>query len=401
MRKNQRKRKGHCCGRQQIATALFCGLLISCGSASEFSGSSRTTKGSDAVPSPTPTPTPSADANVVPPTVEKLQSLTWYWQCAASNTELPKSPGPTSPVIIGDGAHQLPGVSLPDQIPLTFNGKLCAPAAQPRDIVFVVDVSGSMKANDPLVTGTNSCGRLDALDGMLNKYADGKNDIAFAVVTFDDAVRYHSTQFYKTKGELYQDMGAPSSVLCGAQMGTQYDTGLIQAESLLQQGRERATKEIYLISDGEPEPDHTGVATATTLKDPGVKVGASTIKVTIATIMLNGDDTVMEKQIASHDQSDKPLHVLVKNADQLTATLAALASTYITRAEIRYRTVGASDWQTLDVMKNLQSGVDLLFQAPPVMIATQSALKGIEVEFEYWNNNNQSVKAAGQLTWQL
>ena len=399
MRENQWKRMGKVCLLQPLAMLGLMGVTVGCGSSSEFSGSSRTVAPPTSPTPATPATPPTADA--VPQTPPaKLESLIWYWECTSNTSGAPKPANAQNPVIIGQGTHQLPYDNLPAQVPISFNGTLCPATSQPRDIVFVVDVSGSMRENDPLSAGS-SCGRLDAVDGMVKKYADATGDAQFAIVTFDNVVRYQSSQFYTSRDSLYSGMTSPSDVLCAAQTGTYYDIPLTEAKTLLEGGRANATKEIYFISDGEPEPGHTGTDIAATLKDPGVTAGGKTIKTTIATIMLKGDDTVMASQIASRDQKGNALAASVTDADQLAATLASLASTYIIRAELRYRVAGTDAWQTIDIMKDLKPGSDLTFQIPPVLIDTQKALQGIEVQYQYWTNNGQSVESDGELSWKI
>jgi uncharacterized protein YegL len=369
--------------------------IVGCGNESDFVGGNKTNKPSVADATPQPTP-----SNMPPPPF-KYRSLTWLWQCTNASSTPPAANSQEEPILVGEGTHELSVANLPAELPVMFNGSICPPEDQPRDIIFVVDVSGSMIDNDH-ITDTNTCGRLDAVDALLQKYAGGNGNIQFAVVTFADVIRYRSPGFFATRDGLYADMKSQSGVLCSHESGgTRYNIALRQAEDIFRAGREHATKEIYFISDGEPEPDYSGISEAEMLKNKGVLIGGMAQTVTIATIMLKGNDSVLENKIASRDAAGKPLHYLVQESEHLADTLANLARTFVTKAEVRYRAVGTEEWTILDALQNRADENDLDFELPAITIKTKEALKGVEAEYEYWNNNNRSFKSGGLLQWKL
>src|SRR5690606_14867292 len=99
------------------------------------------------------------------------------------------------------------------------------------------------------------------------------------------------------------------------------------------------TKEIYFISDGDPTEDHEGDQIATSLKKSGVS---------IATIMLDGDDRVMADRIASRDATGKPLHTFVRRSEQLAQALEEISKNGIESAKVKYRFFsedGLGEWE--------------------------------------------------------
>ena len=85
-------------------------------------------------------------------------------------------------------------------------------------------------------------------------------------------------------------------MVCNATGDTNYDAGLGRAKGDLEGGRPGATEEIYVISDGQPDPAYQdGHAIASLLKTSGVDVGGTLMPVTIATIMLAGTDVVLDQ----------------------------------------------------------------------------------------------------------
>src|SRR5690606_31637757 len=100
-------------------------------------------------------------------------SLNWTWPCDGSDDA----------GVSGEGDHELVGAG--SGFDVTVTGEICEPDVRPRDIIFVVDVSDSMRGlfnlgNDPLVSG--SCGRLDAVRAVAGQVGENAR-ISF--VTFD------------------------------------------------------------------------------------------------------------------------------------------------------------------------------------------------------------------------
>lgn len=118
-------------------------------------------------------------------------------------------------------------------------------------LMFLVDLSGSMKDNDPMVGG--SCGRLDGARALVERIQSVKRDtdvVEVAAVTFGSEARPASDfipldDFVKTK------MNA--DIFCDAVDQTNYSGALEVAADLIQTSGDTETPVVaYLLSDGLP-----------------------------------------------------------------------------------------------------------------------------------------------------
>lgn len=378
------------------------GLVYACGNDADFGGPTQRSeadanKGADdGADDGTDVQEPDGDGG--DPSLPHFAALNWYWECASTPGGQPTPGSDDEVVVTGQGPHKFAREQL-SGTPVTFSGRVCPPAQVARDIVFVIDTSGSMSGNDPMVGGT--CGRLSAVQQVITS-ASAAGTTRFGIVTFSTGVDATSTALFATDVELFTDVtrGVPSdvaSVLCATNDSTNYNAGLSQAATLLRLGRDTATKEIYFVSDGQPDPaDQDGVAIAGALKGIGVNVGAKFIPVTIATVMLAGVDKVMAQSIASKGANGLPLHANVAQTGELTKVLTDLAKNDIVSALFQYRPIGAPDWSEVDILAHMQ---DFDFTLPPVTIDVDDPAAGIEVQYEYKDAHGQVTTSGGKLEW--
>ena len=318
----------------------------------------------------------------------------------------PSEPSPTEPSVdsvdvafscISDASEtkeNLPDRVLPAweseaSIPLRVSGKLCSPKEVARKIVVLVDVSGSMKGNDPVING--SCGRLDALNALM---ASAGEQTSFAVVTFSSGVLHSSTDFFTTTDDLFMDIDdkrSPVRVICGASGGTHYDSSLNRALEIFGQSSDATFLETYLISDGAPSKAHNGVEMAKKLRQEGIIIGA---------IMLNGEDQVLEDQIVSKDKEGKPLFSQVSGADTLLTELSDLSEAAEGRVVSAHLSIyGVENDISLEVDILSDPGVVLNgddFKLPDYLISPQLDAKGYLLHYTYSLSNgsdhNQFLK---------
>lgn len=327
--------------------------------------------------------------------VDRAAQLTWFWQCESAPVPVPAPIMPDEIVIAGAGPHQFAPEAL-DGAPLVFTGKICEPEEFKRDIVFVIDTSGSMNENDPRVG--DSCGRLTAIDTVVRSLVPGSFRVG--LVTFNGALDRFSSGLFDTADALFANLagtGKLADVVCNANSGTNYDAGLSKAAELFQTaGKSKATKEIYFVSDGQPNFGVEGIFLANQLKTTGVNIGGQMQPLTIATIMLAGTDTVLEKFIASQGPNGKPLHAYVAQTSELTKALSILVKNEVAGAELGWRPIGASDWQKTNLLQNLQG---FNFTLPSVTIDYEATRQGIEVHYEYFDKHNVRFVTEGKLLW--
>jgi hypothetical protein len=275
-------------------------------------------------------------------------------------------------------------------------------------VVFVIDVSGSMgsggsdslfgggSGNDPRQGDT--CGRLQAIEAVIAAIPQGA--ALYSIITFSSGVQSASSASFPTQDALFADLaGDPTKIadiVCAAGGDTNYQAALTKAGQLLSAGRPDATKEIYFVSDGQPTQGEDGIAEAAALKTNGVAVGTEDITATIATVMLNGTDQVMEKYICSKDPSGNPLHAYVNGSGSLTSALTKLAANGIASGDVKYRAAGSTQYTTLNLMQNLQGFV---FTLPSITISKEQAAAGVEVLFEYADQHDNEYSTGGKLLW--
>jgi hypothetical protein len=352
--------------------ATIAALLLACGSDTAFQGSHAPSADANPQPSPSPLPQPPQ-----PSPAAALVELEWNWECHAEDNNLNLVDSDLSPVQVpmsGGGLHTL-NVLSDDELLIKLNRTHCRTTDAPRDVVFIIDVSGSMRDNDPTDRATGNCGRYDAVNSIIEAARERNADIKAAIVTFDD-------RMINTSGRLMAlDLleASPSfnkSTLCAMGGGTNYQAGLAEAINLFADARPGAVREVYFVSDGVPDSGREGEAEAKILKDP-VRVNA-----TIATLMIQGRDEKLIN-IASRDRSGQPLHRRTSDAKQLASLIDELSRKDVTRGTISYRAVGSDDWYVQDFSESLaldQATIEL------PSLSRKRFPRGIQFKIEYLDN---------------
>ncbi len=170
---------------------------------------------------------------------------------------------------------------------------------------------------------------------------------------------------------------------------------MTRAGQLLQLGRAEASKEVYFVSDGQPDPATSdGVVEATALKTTGITIGAKTTKVQIATVMLAGRDQVMERSIASRTKTGRALHAFASQAGELTKALTALANSAVYTGTLSYKAPGAGKYTQIDVGA-LAVGNE--FTSKPIALDPDILTGGLDVVLDYKDQNNKASKGDGKL----
>ncbi len=326
---------------------------------------------------------------------QKVASLTWFWQCDSAPATPPVTNN-SNVVITGGGDHRFKSASF-DKTPMTFSGKICPPVTYPRDIIFVIDTSGSMNQNDPKIG--NSCARMKSVEAIINDVSKRGGDPLYGIITFSDTVVAKSRSLWADRANLFDDVATRGSIvntLCGANGNTAYGPPLSSAELILKGSRPGAMKEIYFISDGEPQ-DRAGSAVSKRLQNPGVEIRGKYYPVSIATVMLgNADDSILRNDIASKSADGLPLHVGAVQASDLASTLSKLAENDIIDGTMKHRPTGAAQWQSIPLIQNMK---DYSFSMPSITIDRTVAPKGLEVLFEYRDRHNNTYSNQGNILW--
>jgi len=358
-------------------------------------------------PNDPPTGETDPPVGIIDNTEQRATSLTWHWQCASSPGTAPTPPTPDDVVVVGSSDRTFQASRFAG-VPMTVQGEIC-PLETQRDIVFVIDVSGSMgdrvvggqnlAGNDPRING--SCGRLAAMQSVIDSATAGSN-ARFAGVTFNGGVATVSPAFASNAQGIFT--GNLADVVCAAAGGTNYTASLDRAEQLLLNARPGASKEIYFITDGQPydgaanpleRTNINGVPSAARLHAPP-PAGAG---VTIVTVMLGVDaigNNHLQTLIASKSPAGTPLHANVANASQLAATVTQLAQNDLSIGSVKYRAIGASTWAEFNLLSGRSGN---RFALPPITIDVASAPYGLEMEYSYQDKRGKTYSSSGSIKW--
>ena len=379
-------------------------IIVSCGEASfnSVAGVAKkddnVAKSGDALPAPiidpvpVPTETPGGGASST-----RFDSMLWFFQCESSPSAVPAPRSAKDVIAVGTGDYKYKREEI-DGIPVTITGKVC-PAVTKRDIVFVIDISGSMNTNDRL-RADGTCGRYDSVMAVVNSIAAGTS-VQYSGVTFNSATAQQSTAFVSNAALMFGSQNL-ASVVCATGGNTNYSAPLSSSLNLLQTARADASQEVYFVTDGRPEDGSgngvvnsaiNGVAQATSIKARGA---------TIATIMLGADaigNTHLKDSIASNTGTgDAKMHENVTETSKLANSLRDLAANDVKSGEIMYRAVGAVDWKKFDMTKHR---VGDSFALPSFPLVLAEVPEGVEVKFTYEDRRGKSFSGQGTLNFEF
>ncbi|MBM4253133.1 MAG: VWA domain-containing protein [Deltaproteobacteria bacterium] len=321
-----------------------------------------------------------------PSAVPGLDTLSIQWRLPCQHTAL------DSGAIVGGGRHAVT-LGQASKLAVTFSGTVCEPAPTPREIVLVVDVTGSMGPgtgdgfnHDPMRNG--SCGRMEAVRHVLAKLpADGSARVS--LITFNSRVTAKSSEFHTNGATLFADLESSTrrpiaNVLCAADGETDYAAALSTAGKMLDKfGRTHVQREIYFVTDGIPTV-RDGVREAWALKADGVM---------IAPIMLIGDESILRDKIASRDSSGQPFFRKVAEANELPRALADLAVSKLVSVQLKYRAVGKSNWESVNLVSKLQG---YSFGLAPLQF-DMTLGDGFEMRLETLDNRGRKTEVEGVL----
>lgn len=301
----------------------------------------------------------------------------------------------------GDAEHFVDSVRF-SQTQMSFNGVIKS-NTQSRDIVLVVDVSGSTQDSDPTRKNDGKCARYDAVKSVIN-LAKAQSDARFAVVTFDSNVVRRTPGFFPDLEQMF--IGElPENILCRHGLATNYKSALESAADIFTSyAIADHLKELYFLTDGAPtyvsgnsayscnfEVFCSGIPQAQGLKAQGVVLG---------TVMLGGTQSgsdYLRDYIASSGPDNLKLHVQAENSSQLVEKLTKLAADNLVGGRIYYRDIGSSMWMNMDMLPITQTGV---FQSSPIIFDSNHFPSGLEVQIRYTTSRGFNHAAYAFLRWQ-
>ena len=315
----------------------------------------------------------------------ETRELSWHFPCDDSKVE--------GYDFVGAGTQQQ-NLANVDELKLQVSGVLCDGQYLPRDVVFVIDTSGSMGVSDP-IDDYGSCGRLRAIDHVASYLADFREAQVGLVLYNTRAETLYpklvsAPEFY---ANYISDRDNMRELLCKSQQFTNYHRALVKTEQLLASGRQDSFKEVYFFSDGEPHDtffggDPAGLEVAERLRET----------TTIATIGL-GNVGVLEQDIASR-VNGAPLHRQAEDLDELFILLQDLVETKNVGATLSYHYLGAEDTFSIDLWHEAEFDQQrATFNLEPLVfdIDPDDMREGLAITIKYWDNNANTYQARGEL----
>lgn len=179
------------------------------------------------------------------------------------------------------------------------------------DVIFVLDVSGSMKTSDPEEI------RTEAIKMFLDMCGVTGNKVGLVAYS-DNIVREHNLAAMNSAG----DKDSVKSMTTSIPFGQKTDTGMAikEAVKLMESGHENTNKPvIILLSDGKNDP---GRSMDESLKDLNDATNTAKSKgYPIYTIGLNYDGTVDKAQLQSISNKTDGKTYITNKAEELTQIL--------------------------------------------------------------------------------
>ena len=280
-----------------------------------------------------------------------------------------------------------------------------------RDIVFVVDVSGSMgphtvngirkPGSDPLANG--NCYRLRAVKAAIDS-TKAQGPSRFSVITFNNGVLRSPRGFFSSLEHMFPNEDL-TSIFCAAIGGTNYTNALSEAISVIELSPSTHLREVYFLTDGEPmdifpgtdnhcnyqHPFCNGRAQAITLRE--------TMGATLGTLMLGNNSTgnlYLQNNIAGRDAHNSPLHVQAANSLDLINSLFSLSRDNLVQGTILVRAKNTQTWSGFNMLSITANG-----QFKTESFAFDSSLypEGIEMSVEYETERGHYHTGFASITW--
>jgi uncharacterized protein YegL len=293
---------------------------------------------------------------------------------------------------------------------MIFQGKVCPPETNTRDVVFVIDVSTSMGYTTVDQPVNGSCKRLANLEAMLDALPPGAK---YGVVTFEEAVVAASTKLHDTKSALYAELTQNGTkpigeVICRWDGRSYFDNAIAKARDLLTAGRGgKIQKDIILMSDGDaeeadvsnPNSHHSkGLVMANQLKTVGVNVGGVNIKVLIAA--LRADLPLFDKFLFRAVSPDLRSAAMIADMSQgadIGSRINAFSEGFLSTASISYGPQGSTNRIMIDLKPMLSSDFSFRIENGPLVLDRDQT--GYEAKIESTDTRGNKTTKVAKLNW--
>ena len=337
---------------------------------------------------------------------QSYKDAVWYMPC--DSRDVPPAAQPGQIVISGpsfDSVRENFGGTK-----MIFQGKVCPPETNSRDVVFVIDVSTSMGYTTVDQPVNGSCRRLANLEAMLDAMPSGAT---YGVVTFEETVVAASTKLHDTKSALYAELTQNGTkpigdVICRWDGRSYFDNAIAKARDLLTAGRGgKIQKDIILMSDGDaeeadvnnPNSHHSkGLGMANQLKTVGVNVGGANIKVLIAA--LRADLPQFDKFLfhaVSPDLRGAGMIADMSQGADIGSRINAFSQGFLSAANITYGPQGSTNRIMIDLKPMLSADFSFRIENGPLVLDRDQI--GYEAKIESTDTRGNKITKVSKLNW--
>jgi von Willebrand factor type A domain len=288
---------------------------------------------------------------------------------------------------------------------MVFQGRVCPPATYARDVVFMVDVSGSMWYPDADPVVNNSCNRLINLESMIAGLPAGSQ---FGVVAFEEIIAAASTKYYDNKAALYAELtqnGAKpiADIICGASGISLFDVGLNAAKDLMLRGRGgQVQKELVLLTDGNSEgsTSHNTAALniAKDLRLTGINVGGANFKVQIAGLRVAPAqvDSFLQASVSA-DINGVAMVDSINQSAAVSQRLNTLTFGILDTAKISYGPTGSTNSILINLKPILAS--DFTFNVANGPLVLDRGQTGYDATISYADTRGNTKSVTAKMSW--
>jgi hypothetical protein len=331
----------------------------------------------------------SSGNRIGPVSINPDNNIVWaLWPCDDLDPAPTVTMSSNDILLANEGPHEL-NPSADFAVPLRVAGSFCKAEQFGREIVFVIDVSESMRdrynyGSDPVNTTTGRCKRLEAINAVVDSFKP-EDRVRFALSTFASQARTDSGGFWEADD--FKAKFATTAIVCQIGDGTNYQAGLEKAQQFLYSGKAGYSKEVYFITDGLPQSaDTDGREAAAQIRAIGM----------VGTILIGSNDQFLKTTIASKKLDGTPLHVSISTAASLATQLVSMNTSTIAGGSVVYRSLASPTVGTkyiVDPAKNQN------FEINNTQPSKADYPDGLEVTFSFYDSRSALFKKSGKIVW--
>jgi hypothetical protein len=218
----------------------------------------------------------------------------------------------------------------------------------------------------------------------------GNANARFALVTFDDNVRYSSSSFQTANSILGSNANRWGN-FCRGDDEAHYDVAFDEIAEKLDMGRDDTAREVYFISDANPAANHEGMVEAEKVK------AFSEGNALLLAAQLGDSAKVNMLDYVSEIRGSSNYYKKASTSAELVPAIEELTTPRFTGGNITIKDPFYLKWKSFEI-KELQAGS--VFQLEYDEIDRQHYPTGITLFFEYGTDRGEKFQYYSSIFWQ-